>query len=170
MSMPIENGLWFTSVIEADLAGGNNDTFALVVNTLRNKMSGEEDAVEPAPDIFELAQSDLVQVDVGIGTDKRYRLSLHRYASENLLSTGFDVWPVDQDGNPTGNTYGYVNDTGENTRATSLSGHYPESMDVIDFDVSPQQLAERLRDTFATLNSYNWQIVIGEKNVPEGEL
>lgn len=144
--------------LEGDLKNGSHQTFDYLVRELQRKGKTEED-------IFTLAGIETITLDLGIGEKKIFRLFLR----EELAIHVFDIWPINKKGETLGNIYTFRNFPFH--RKTEIFGSkIKDNGHRQSYDINPSQLALYLNEAFSQLNSFNWRLIKGQINIPQGQV
>jgi hypothetical protein len=146
----IETEVSTRSFIEKDLATNGHQTFDAVVKEIQKRSKAEED-------IFALSGSYATQIDIGVGTDRIYRLSFKNFERYGEKSKLLSVWMVDEKGRPESDLC-HIDNYPDKTSVIGSSRNNPEGYNL---KIEPADLAAYLDRAIAKLNDFNWRIVTG---------
>lgn len=153
-------------LIETDLALGRRQTFDYFIRelTIRGQMEG---------DIFTLANSNSVLIDLGINSRTPYRAYLYRYLLPKpgkQPTWALGIWQVDNLGRSTTGDIYHIEEyrTAKNTRTVIYGSS--TIIEEREFKIKPSQLAAYIDEALGNLNDHNWRLVSGKENVPTGKV
>ena len=101
-----------------------------------------------------------VLVDLGVGTEVIYRLSINISETDGTKIRRMNIWRVNKDGNPISDTFSYLSSqVVGGINKTSIIGSSLGSMESADLRVSPVDYATRIYTAFCGLGENNWKVI-----------
>ncbi len=155
---PIVN-MSFLACIEADLNDGGRRTFDSVFEAF--KESGQSD-------LFALAESAAIKVDINVTGPTVWRLSMFRYYMNQDFIYDLSICHVNENSHQISDSWNLNTYFDKDNKPKRMLTVTPLGSDSGNLNIRPSKLSEELDRAMKNLKTWNWRLTSGRESVPEG--